>query len=87
MKKTLIVLGFSTISAFANESQIQVAQIPTGCVETKLTEVTSILSCPSGEYKATFYTYSNTGTRNLTYEAKFDKIGEVKPIIIQQNSK
>ncbi|MFW2585580.1 hypothetical protein [Aliarcobacter butzleri] len=87
MKKTLIVLGFSTISAFANESQIQVGQIPAGCVETKLSEVTSIISCPSAEYKATFYTYSNTGTRNLTYEAKLDKIGEVKPIIIQQISK
>ncbi|QNK85923.1 hypothetical protein HOO31_04770 [Aliarcobacter cryaerophilus] len=86
MKKTLIVLGF-TIFAFADGQTIQVAQLPAGCAETKLTEVTSILSCPSGEYKATFYTYSNNGSRNLTYEAKLDKIGEVKPIIIQQNSK
>ncbi len=87
MKKTLIVLSFVTVFAFANESKIQIAQIPTGCIETKLSEVTSIISCPSGEYKATFYTYSNNGSRNLTYEAKLDKMGEVKPIIIQQNSK
>ncbi len=53
---------------------MQIAQVPTGCIETKLSEVTSILSCPSGEYKATFSTYSNDGSRNLKYEAKLDKI-------------
>lgn len=82
MKKILIVLGFSTIFAFANESQIQVAQIPTGCIETKLSEATSILSCPSAEYKATFNI--SYGKRAISDKVMIEKMSEVKPIIIQQ---
>ncbi|PZP12291.1 MAG: hypothetical protein DI602_09805 [Aliarcobacter butzleri] len=85
MKKTLIVLSFATVFAFANEPQIQVAQIPTGCIETKLSEATSMLSCPSAEYKASFSL--TNGLRNERMAVTIEKIGEVKPIIIQQLSK
>lgn len=83
MKKTLIVLGLTTVFAFANELQ---SQIPADCVETKLSEATSIVSCPSAEYKASFVIYSD-GTRNTKQPVHLEKIGEVKPIIVQQLSK
>lgn len=86
MKKMLLILSITGIFAFANEPQVQVSQIPTGCVETKLTESTSIVSCPSAEYKASFVT-TNNGTRNTISTAIVEKIGEVKPVIIQQLSK
>ena len=86
MKKMLLILSVTGIFAFANELQAQHEQIAVGCIETKLTEVTSILSCPSAEYKASFSTYTN-GTRSTTSAAILEKIGEVKPIIVQQLTK
>lgn len=86
MKKMLLILSITGIFAFANEPQVQVSQIPTGCVELKLTESTSIVSCPSAEFKASFTTY-NDGSRNTKQSALLEKIGEAKPVIVQQLSK
>lgn len=86
MKKVLITTSITTIFAFANEPQVQVLQIPAGCIESKLSEVTSLLSCPSAEYKVIFSTYTD-GSRNIKERVVVEKIGEIKPIIIQQISK
>lgn len=51
MKKTLIVLSFATVFAFANEPLFK------GCTETKITLITSIFSCPSGDYEVTYSSY------------------------------
>ena len=83
MKKTLIVLSLITSFAFANEQIIQVSQIQTtGCVEKELTYETSMISCPSAQYIATFTV--EYGKRVLTEKAIIEKVSELKSIIIQQ---
>ncbi len=50
------------------------------CKETKLTETTSILSCPSGDYEATFKL--NLGKRDMSEEPKLKLLGKREPNII-----
>ncbi|WP_418185196.1 hypothetical protein ACNSOS_10155 [Aliarcobacter vitoriensis] len=77
MKKIAIFFIVSSVFAFANEPKID---IKVGCVETKLNETTSIISCPSAEYKVVF---ELRGTKRAADEpVSIEKIGEVKPIIV-----
>jgi hypothetical protein len=72
MKKILLSLIIISNFLFA----VQVNQ----CKETKLTEKTSILACPSGDYEATFELRSKK--RDMT-EAPFLKLlGKREPNII-----
>lgn len=50
------------------------------CKETKLTETTSILSCPSGDYEATFELKSKK--RNMTEAPTLKLLGKREPNII-----
>ncbi|WP_072682593.1 hypothetical protein [Arcobacter sp. LA11] len=50
------------------------------CKETKLTETTSILSCPSGDYEATFELKSKK--RNMTEAPSLKLLGKREPNII-----
>lgn len=56
MKKLLLLLSVFSIGAFASENDVTSKSISSGCSETKLTELVSILSCPSGDYKVTYFT-------------------------------
>ncbi|MCG3651945.1 hypothetical protein [Aliarcobacter butzleri] len=56
MKKTLIVLSIATVFAFANEPQFK------GCTETKITTITSIFSCPSGDYEVTYSSFDKNSS-------------------------
>ena len=48
MKKTILFLMFITSALFAAKDDFQ------GCIELKLSEAKSIISCPSGDYEVTF---------------------------------
>ncbi len=72
MKKVLISLMIMSSFLFA----APVNQ----CKETKLTETTSILSCPSGDYEATFVLRSKK--RNMSEEPKLKLLGKREPNII-----
>ena len=56
MKKILIMMSLLTISALAAE--------PKQCIENKLTNLVSILSCTHGEYKVT-YKFSGSTTNGI----------------------
>jgi hypothetical protein len=74
MKK--IISGLITLSVVAFTTEQNVMQ---GCVETKLNNKTSIFSCPTGDFLATFKL--DNGKR-ANYEAPIiEKIGESKKII------
>ncbi|MDX4061687.1 hypothetical protein Q6A90_04835 [Aliarcobacter skirrowii] len=67
MKKVLFLLSVGMVFAFANNQQFQ------GCIETKLSETTSILSCANGDYKATFK-LNGVNKRSSTSEVVLEKI-------------
>lgn len=70
MKKIAILVAalFITSSLFGEE-------IMKGCAETKLTEATSIFSCPSGDFKVTF----ELSTMNVRLTSKEPKIQMLSP--------
>ena len=72
MKKVLISLMIMSSFLFA----APVNQ----CKETKLTETTSILSCPSGDYEATFVLRSKK--RNMGEAPNLKLLGKREPNII-----
>ncbi len=72
MKKVLI--SMMIISSFL------FADAPDECKETKLTETTSILACPSGDYEATFEVRMKK--RDMTEAPKLKLLGKREPDII-----
>ena len=72
MKKNLISLMIMSSFLFANT--------PDECKETKLTETTSILACPSGDYEATFELRSKK--RDMAEVPKLKLLGKREPDII-----
>ncbi|PLY07656.1 MAG: hypothetical protein C0625_05625 [Arcobacter sp.] len=72
MKKVLISLLIMSNFLFA--------AVVNQCKETKLTETTSILSCPSGDYEATFELKSQK--RNLKEAPVLKLLGKREPDII-----
>ncbi|RBQ27682.1 hypothetical protein [Arcobacter sp. CECT 9188] len=82
MKKIAIFFIVSSIFLFAAEPKID---IKVGCIETKLNETTSIISCPSAEYKVIF---ELSGSKRAVDEPVIiEKIGEVKPVIINYGNR
>ncbi len=55
-------------------------KIVSECKETKLTETTSILACPSGDYEATFDV--RLKKRNMAEAPKLKLLGKREPDII-----
>jgi len=72
MQKVLI--SFIIMSSFL------FADTPNECKETKLTETTSILACPSGDYEATFELRNKK--RDMTEAPKLRLLGKREPDII-----
>lgn len=72
MKKILISLVIMSSFLFSDT--------PDECKETKLTETTSILACPSGDYEATFELRSKK--RDMTEAPKLKLLGKREPDII-----
>ena len=72
MKKIMMLLTIMSTFLFA--------EAPTQCKETKLTETTSILSCPSGDYEATFEL--KLKKRNLIEAPTLKLLGKREPDII-----
>ena len=72
MKKVLISLTIMSSFLFAS--------VVNQCKETKLTETTSILACPSGDYEATFELKSKK--RNMTEAPILKLLGKREPNII-----
>lgn len=72
MKKVLISLMVMSSFIFAG--------VVNNCTETKLTEKTSILSCPSGDYEATFILRSKK--RNMSEAPTLKLLGKREPNII-----
>jgi hypothetical protein len=81
MKKLLLLLPVLSIGAFASENDVTSKSMLTSCSETKLTELVSILSCPSGDYKVTYgYTsiFNNIPIRSQTEEPKIELLSVAK---------
>ena len=72
MKKILI--------SFLIMSSVLFAGAVNQCKETKLTETTSVLSCPSGDYEATFVLKSKK--RNMSEAPTLKLLGKREPNII-----
>mgnify|MGYP005984662607 CR=1 FL=1 len=72
MKKVLISMMIISSFLFADS--------PKECKETKLTETTSILACPSGDYEATFEIRMKK--RDMTEAPKLKLLGKREPDII-----
>jgi hypothetical protein len=79
MKKTILFLILISSALFAGKDDFQ------GCIELKLSEAKSIISCPSGDYEVTFGL--NRDKRDLVEEPNIIKIGEAPQKIIQYITK
>lgn len=79
MKKTILFLIFISSALFAAKDDFQ------GCIELKLSEAKSIISCPSGDYEVTFAL--NRDKRDIIEEPTIIKIGEAPQKIIQYITK
>jgi len=79
MKKITLFLILIASTLFAAKETFQ------GCMELKLSEAKSIISCPSGDYEVTFGL--NRDKRDIVEEPKIVKIGEAPQKIIQYITK
>lgn len=75
MKKITLYLLLISTTLFASKEQFQ------GCVELKLSEAKSMVSCPSGDYEVTFGL--NRDKRDLVEAPSIVKIGEAPQKVIQ----
>ena len=79
MKKIILFSLFIASILFAAKEDFQ------GCIEVKLIEAKSIISCPSGDYEVTFAL--NRDKRDIIEEPTIIKIGEAPQKVIQYITK
>jgi hypothetical protein len=79
MKKITLFLILISSTLFAAKETFQ------GCIELKLSEAKSIISCPSGDYEVTFGL--NRDKRDIIEEPTIVKIGEAPQKVIQYITK